>query len=306
VRIFVWCCRQFRWQQHPPFKVSTVEVQSSRWHHSTGVGGVQKRRWLVDCRAAFLQCGMFPRFEVGPKPASWVAGPEFAGAARSRYADAAAIRDRLNTLEAEANSAAAVAAEWRGTQAPLFLLGQRVVHVKHGYRGVVCGCVSMRRPSPPADAVRMRCLCLLGNARGAAKADSVPRVAARWLRTPASLHLGSWRGSGWVPVCLGCRWDVHCCEEEGWQEVTGVRSLKRGPAQPFYHVLVDSRDWGFDVEQPPVAYVAEELLADVEVGCALLAWLFWTGFVRVEHAIALAWCLNDRGVVPRGDVSWGA
>jgi len=39
----------------------------------------------------------------------------------------------------------------------------------------------------------------------------------------------------------------------------------RTPRQPFYHVLVDVRDWEFDAAQPPVAYAAQELLAAPEL-----------------------------------------
>jgi len=36
-------------------------------------------------------------------------------------------------------------------------------------------------------------------------------------------------------------------------------------SQPFYHLLVEVSDWGYDASQPPVAYVAQELLAAPEV-----------------------------------------
>ena len=42
-------------------------------------------------------------------------------------------------------------------------------------------------------------------------------------------------------------------------------TVSRSHRQPFYHVLVDVRDWKFDAAQPPVAYVAQELLAAPEL-----------------------------------------
>ncbi len=44
-----------------------------------------------------------------------------------------------------------------------------------------------------------------------------------------------------------------------------MSSLKRGEKQPFYHVLVDSRDWPADSSDVPVAYVAHEKLYAPEV-----------------------------------------
>ena len=61
-----------------------------------------------------------------------------------------------------------------------------------------------------------------------------------------------------------CRWDSRCMEEEQWQAAEGVASL---PMQPFYHVLIDSRDRWPNTraarEHPPLpgmAYVPQELL----------------------------------------------
>jgi heat shock protein HspQ len=36
-------------------------------------------------------------------------------------------------------------------------------------------------------------------------------------------------------------------------------------SQPFYHLLVEVSDWSYDAAQPPVAYVAQELLAAPEL-----------------------------------------
>jgi hemimethylated DNA binding protein len=58
-----------------------------------------------------------------------------------------------------------------------------------------------------------------------------------------------------------CGWDLACCESEEWQQEAGVHNLCNGTEQVFYHVLVDVSDWPEDFDEPPVAYVAEELLA---------------------------------------------
>lgn len=44
---------------------------------------------------------------------------------------------------------------------------------------------------------------------------------------------------------------------------SGCRPLLR--SQPFYHLLVEVSDWSYDAAQPPVAYVAQELLAAPEL-----------------------------------------
>ena len=64
-----------------------------------------------------------------------------------------------------------------------------------------------------------------------------------------------------------CRWDDRCCETEEWQRRAGVSGLRRGPEQPFYHVLVDQRDWAKGTATPDamLAYVAEEMLTAPEV-----------------------------------------
>ena len=62
-----------------------------------------------------------------------------------------------------------------------------------------------------------------------------------------------------------CRWDSECCENEKWKASADVLSLKNGEKQPFYHVLVDLRDWPADSSDVPVAYVAHEKLYAPEV-----------------------------------------
>ncbi|GAB4820106.1 hypothetical protein N2152v2_007152 [Parachlorella kessleri] len=54
-----------------------------------------------------------------------------------------------------------------------------------------------------------------------------------------------------------CGWDGNCCEDQQWQREAGISE----PNQVFYHLLVDARDWPYDDEQPPVAYVPESRLA---------------------------------------------
>lgn len=58
-----------------------------------------------------------------------------------------------------------------------------------------------------------------------------------------------------------CGWDLACCESFEWRRQAGVERLPSGVDQVFYHVLVDSSDWPENEEDPPVAYIAEELLA---------------------------------------------
>ena len=71
--------------------------------------------------------------------------------------------------------------------------------------------------------------------------------------------------------CVTCRWDSRCMEDERWQAEEGVDRL---PLQPFYHVLVDSRDrWdGTRAARsqgplPDLAYVPQEALDAPQVRC---------------------------------------
>ena len=68
------------------------------------------------------------------------------------------------------------------------------------------------------------------------------------------------------------RWDDRCCETEAWQCSAGVDGLRRGPEQPFYHVLIDQRDWakGSSTPNSMLAYVAEEMLVAPEVRTCLV------------------------------------
>jgi hemimethylated DNA binding protein len=65
-----------------------------------------------------------------------------------------------------------------------------------------------------------------------------------------------------------CRWDVRCCEDVEWQAENGVDSLDHGSRQPFYHILVDLRDWEDGNPQNAIAYVPEEVLMPAAVSCA--------------------------------------
>ena len=69
------------------------------------------------------------------------------------------------------------------------------------------------------------------------------------------------------PKCTHGRWDDRCCETEEWQRRAGVDGLRRGPEQPFYHVLIDQRDWtkGGVTPNAMLAYVPEEMLVAPEV-----------------------------------------
>jgi hemimethylated DNA binding protein len=42
-------------------------------------------------------------------------------------------------------------------------------------------------------------------------------------------------------------WDIQCCEDEEWVAANGGPALRKD--QPFYHVVVDERDWEYDAYQ---------------------------------------------------------
>ena len=60
-----------------------------------------------------------------------------------RYQDAAAVRDRLNLLQARLAELDAAGADRAPPPQRALRLGQRVVHAEHGYRGVVFGCAGL-------------------------------------------------------------------------------------------------------------------------------------------------------------------
>ena len=60
-----------------------------------------------------------------------------------RYQDAAAIRDRLNLLQARTAELDAAGADRAPPPQRTLRLGQRVVHAEHGYRGAVFGCAAV-------------------------------------------------------------------------------------------------------------------------------------------------------------------
>lgn len=57
-----------------------------------------------------------------------------------------------------------------------------------------------------------------------------------------------------------CGYDRGCCESEEW------KSNQTTPlsAQPFYHVLVDERDWPAYTSGPPMAYVPQDDLREMQ------------------------------------------
>lgn len=56
-----------------------------------------------------------------------------------RYSDAASLRDQLKEVDSKMKGTSALAGEWNVRVEPKFRLGQRVLHSKHQYRGVVVG-----------------------------------------------------------------------------------------------------------------------------------------------------------------------
>lgn len=56
-----------------------------------------------------------------------------------RYTDAAAVRDRLRTLQERMEELTTAAAALEAPAPRNLRLGQRVIHMNHGYRGVICG-----------------------------------------------------------------------------------------------------------------------------------------------------------------------
>ncbi|KAG1670018.1 hypothetical protein FOA52_011174 [Chlamydomonas sp. UWO 241] len=91
--------------------------------------------------------------------------------------------------------------------------------------------------------------------------------------------------------------DLQCCESDVWVAAAGVEGKVQ---QPFYHVLVDERDWSMDMDtgMPPVAYVAEELLTCPEIGSPPLSWVEAHGDDAFEHAFSSVLFLGADG---RGD-----
>jgi hemimethylated DNA binding protein len=61
-------------------------------------------------------------------------------------------------------------------------------------------------------------------------------------------------------------WDACCLETPEWQRGARIGSgggaeTSADPFQPFYHVLVDARDWRGPEDSPPLAYVPQSRLA---------------------------------------------
>lgn len=57
-------------------------------------------------------------------------------------------------------------------------------------------------------------------------------------------------------------------EQSAWQEGASVEGLAHGRGQPFYHVLVDARDWETPWE-PGITYVPQELLSAPQVASSM-------------------------------------
>ncbi|KAG2452863.1 hypothetical protein HYH02_002207 [Chlamydomonas schloesseri] len=101
------------------------------------------------------------------------------------------------------------------------------------------------------------------------EAKKAAALAAEWDTTSPSgpvLRLGQrvlHKQLGYRGVVVG--WDMRCCESEDWIAAARVGETGRGISQPFYHLLVDARDWEYDPHLPPVAYVPEELLTSPEL-----------------------------------------
>eukprot|EP00798_Chlamydomonas_sp_ICE-L_P022438 gene22439-29550_t len=86
---------------------------------------------------------------------------------------------------------------------------------------------------------------------------------------------------GYRGVVIG--WDSCCCEVEEWMTNNEVEKLSSGKDQYFYHVLVDKRDWQLDLDQPPVAYVAQEMLTAPDLVDESKCWKLEYGDEALEH-----------------------
>jgi hypothetical protein len=73
----------------------------------------------------------------------------------------------------------------------------------------------------------------------------------------------------------------------------------RARRQPFYHVLVDVADWKYDAAQPPVAYVAQELLTAPELEDDGAAWSQVYGTDPLQHPYSYVLFLGQDA---RGDL----
>ncbi|KAK9808147.1 hypothetical protein WJX73_001973 [Symbiochloris irregularis] len=94
---------------------------------------------------------------------------------------------------------------------------------------------------------------------------------------------------------LICGWDAACVEQEEWQRDADTASLREGEKQPFYHVLVDARDWHKRWE-PGLTYVPQERLEAPEEP---KTWITEHGDDEFEHAFLLQLFL---GCDERGDL----
>jgi hemimethylated DNA binding protein len=106
-----------------------------------------------------------------------------------------------------------------------------------------------------ADAATLRDELAALEERAAEAEMPCPTTEPRFSLGQMTVH----NGKGYRGII--CGWDLACCESPDWQEEAGVQNLRNGADQVFYHVLVDVSDWPDEFDEPPVAYVAEELLA---------------------------------------------
>ena len=179
-----------------------------------------------------------------------------------RYADASALRDQLKQLQQKADAAAAITAEQQGSRERQFRLGQRVVHAHLGYRGIMCGCDHFHPAMNPLRQSYLQQLHLQLFAPCMTKSCDMPYPTPPARRMCYSLFTFYQQQD-----IDACRWDVRCCEDEEWQAENGVDGLKHGSKQPFYHILVDLRDWEDGNPQTAIAYVPEEVLMPAAVSC---------------------------------------
>lgn len=94
--------------------------------------------------------------------------------------------------------------------------------------------------------------------------------------------------SGYRAVVYG--WDDGCYEDDDWKKIVDITSLNFGDLQPFYHVLVDARDWPLDSAVPPVAYVPQEQLIAPQWPCT---WASEKGADLFDHPMKTSLFLGE-------------
>jgi heat shock protein HspQ len=204
----------------------------------------------------------------------------------------------LAELEKRSKQAAAAASEWQaGGRGVALRLGQRVVHRGTGFRGVVVGwdaaCCEdeewVERSGAAKLAGGLKCAGA-GRREGGKLREAPPATSAQPPARPAfttspplpppnpphiTPHHTSTPLQPAVLLCPRRRAHPHRLPQPPLppplpHTLPPPRDHPR--SQPFYFVLVDVRDWSFDASQPPVAYVAQELLAAPELVDDGAAW----------------------------------